>query len=284
MELGNLQHDYDRIAASIDWLRTHYREQPRLPDVASFTGLSEAHFQRLFSRWAGISPKRFAQYLTLEYAQQVMQESAAVLDVSLRSGLSGPGRLHDLFVTLEAVSPGEFRREGGGIEIGYGEVPTPFGPAAIGYTERGVCHLSFLGQGGGAREAVQGGWPQACLVHRPTEAGVLGERVFGQLDPANPEPVSAWVVGSNFQLKVWRALLQLPAGYLWSYGELASRAGHAGAARAVGTAMAVNPLAYLIPCHRVLRNNGEVGVYHWGSERKALMVAWEAARRHRGRP
>ncbi len=275
------QRDYLRIEQSIAWLRAHYRDQPKLSDVAAAAGLSESHYQRMFSRWAGISPKRFLQYLTLGYAQRIMQQSASLLDASLESGLSGPGRLHDLFVTFEAMSPGEFKRACDGLEIEYGEVETPFGRTAIGFTARGVCHLSFLTPGQQVDQVLRSAWPGALLVRRDQAAGRLAKSIFARANTSRPEPVSAWVVGSNFQIQVWRALLSLPTGYLWSYAELARRARHPGAARAVGTAMAANPVAYLIPCHRVLRSNGEVGRYQGGSERKALMLGWEAVRRER---
>jgi AraC family transcriptional regulator, regulatory protein of adaptative response / methylated-DNA-[protein]-cysteine methyltransferase len=281
MDLQQAQHDYQRVAAAIAWMRAHHLEQPALGDIAAVAGLSESHFQRLFSRWAGVSPKRFLQYLTLGYAQRVMRESADVLSASLESGLSGPGRLHDLFVTLEAVSPGEYRRQADGLCVDYGEIATPFGRAAIGFTRRGVCHLSFLDAGADTAQRVREAWPAAHLRQDPAGAAALGRQIFAGADAASPRPVSAWVVGSNFQVQVWRALLRLPRGYLWSYAELAARAGSPRAARAAGTAMTVNPLAYLIPCHRVLRQGGEVGEYHWGEERKALMVAWEAAQRER---
>lgn len=281
MNMGASQRDYLRIEQSIAWMRAHYREQPRLSDMAAAAGLSESHYQRLFSRWAGISPKRFLQYLTLGYAQRIMRQSASLLDASLESGLSGPGRLHDLFVTFEAMSPGEFKRACKGLEIEYGEAETPFGRAAIGFTARGICHLSFLTPGRQADDVLRSTWPDALLLRRDDAAARLARRIFERADTSHPKPISAWVVGSNFQIQVWRALLKLPQGYLWSYAELAQRARHPGAARAVGTAMATNPVAYLIPCHRVFRQNGEVGQYGGGSDRKALLVGWEAVQRER---
>ena len=279
MDLERAQQDYQLIADVIAWMRAHYREQPGLSEIAAVAGLSESYFHRLFSRWAGISPKRFIQYLTLGHARTVMRDSASVLSASLESGLSGPGRMHDLFVNLEAVSPGEFKCQADGLLIEFGQIATPFGPAVIGFTARGVCHLSFLDLDGQAEERIRLAWPGAKLREDTGAAQALGERIFALADTQSPQPVSAWVVGSNFQIQIWRALLALPSGYLWSYGELARRAGRPGAARAAGTAMANNPLAYMIPCHRVLRESGEVGVYHWGEDRKAAMVAWEAARR-----
>lgn len=283
MNIEQQQRDYERIAEAIKWMRAHYREQPALSEIAATAGLSESHFQRMFSRWAGISPKRFLQYLTLEYAREVMRESADILSSSLASGLSGPGRMHDLFVTLEAMSPGEFKQQAAGLIVEYGEIATPFGRAVIGFTPRGVCHLSFLDDGSDAKSRVGAAWPGARLKASPEQARGLAEQIFSGANAMEPRPIFAWVVGSNFQIQVWRAVLGLPGGYLWSYAELAQRAGSPRAARAAGSAMANNPLAYLIPCHRVLRQNGDVGTYHWGNDRKALMVAWEAAQREQVR-
>jgi len=275
MSLQQASDDYQRIAEAIAFLRAHYREQPSLSGLASRFGLSEAYFQRLFSRWAGISPKRFVQFLTVEYAKQRMLQSHALLDLSLQAGLSGPGRLHDLFVVMEAMSPGEYKRRAAQLSIRYGLVPTPFGPALLGFTERGICHLSFVDEPVDAHEHLRQSWPAACLQQDAAAARKLGEQLFGAAQPR--QPLCAWVVGSNFQVQVWRALLRLPFGHLLSYRQVAEQVGRPGAARAVGTAMARNPIGFVIPCHRVLRESGEFGVYHWGRERKAAMVAWEAA-------
>lgn len=276
MSLHQAATDYHRIAAAIAYLQAHHRQQPSLDALAQHFGLSAAHFQRLFSRWAGISPKRFMQYLTVEYAKSRMAAPTDLLTVSLDAGLSGSGRLHDLFVVMEGLSPGEYRRAASAMLIRYGVVPTPFGAALIGYSERGICHLSFCAQRpqDPLPEMLQR-WPAARLQRDDAGAGVLAGRLFAQ--QRSGQPVSAWVVGSNFQIQVWRALLRLPFGQLLSYRQLAEQAGCPGAARAVGTAMARNPIGFLIPCHRVLRQSGECGEYHWGGERKAAMIAWEAA-------
>jgi len=279
MDLQQAQQDYQLIEGVITWMREHCREQPSLSDMAAIAGLHESDFQRLFIRWAGVGPNRFIQYLTLEHARTVMCDSAGVLSVGLDSGQHGPEHKHDLFVSLKTVSPGEFKRRTAGLRIEFGQIATPFGRAVIGFTVQGVCHLSFLRSDGQAEERLRSAWPNAQLRANTEAAQALGEHIFSLADSPSPQPVSGWVMGSNFQIQVWRALLALPSGHLCSYGELARRTGHPGAARAVGTAMANNPLAYLIPCHRVLRASGEMGVYHWGDERKAAMVAWEAARR-----
>jgi len=274
MKLKQASLDYQRIAQALAYLRVHYRDQPSLADAAAHCGLSESHFQRVFSRWAGISPKRFVQHLTVEHAKQTLAEQTSLLDVAAQTGLSGPGRLHDLFVDLEAMSPGEYRRSAAGMEIGWSVVPTPFGEASLAFTERGICYLAFLNQDE-PLQLLTAQWPQARLVRAPSEAEILAERIFSRAK--RDQPVSAWVVGTNFQVKVWRALLAIPVGRIESYQGVATNIAQAKAARAVGSAIARNPIGYLIPCHRVLRQNGEIGEYHWGSERKAAMVAWEAA-------
>lgn len=267
--------DYQRIAEAIAWLRAHCREQPSLAQAAARCGLSEGHFQRLFSRWAGISPKRYLQYLTVEYAKQRMHQQPDLLSLSLDAGLSGPGRLHDLFVNLEGLSPGEFKRGAQGLTLGWAEAPTPFGKALLAFSARGLCHLSFSGPGDTGPKRLGALWPGADLVNLQQRGNELAERIF------NPQradrPLSAWVVGSNFQLQVWRALLSIPFADIRSYRQVAEQLGRPAAARSVGSAIAKNPLGYLVPCHRVLRGSGEAGEYHWGTERKAAMIAWEAA-------
>ncbi len=274
MNLQESSQDYQRIAQALAYLRAHYREQPSLREVSERFGLSEAHFQRLFSRWAGISPKRFVQFLTVEFAKANMAGHTPMLDLAAQAGLSGPGRLHDLFVNLEAMSPGEYRRRAAGLRIQWARVPTPFGEATLAFTERGVCHFSFV-DNSDPLETLSDLWPQALLMEEPELAYRLVNKIFAE---TRTEPVSAWVVGTNFQVQVWRALLQIPRGALKNYRQVAEQLGRAGAARSVGTAIARNPIGYLIPCHRVLRQSGDIGEYHWGSERKAAMIAWEAAR------
>lgn len=271
--------DYQRIAEAIAWLRTHSREQPSLAQAAARCGLSEGHFQRLFSRWAGISPKRYLQFLTVEYAKRRIHQQPDLFSLSLDAGLSGPGRLHDLFVNLEALSPGEFKRGAEGLTLGWAEVPTPFGPALLAFSPRGLCHLAFNRSDDTGPDRLHALWPGADLVHRQQHGSELAERVFNP--QSTDRPLSAWVVGSNFQVQVWRALLSIPFGDIRSYRQVAEQLGRPQAARSVGSAIAKNPLGYLIPCHRVLRGSGEIGEYHWGRERKAAMISWEAARTDR---
>jgi AraC family transcriptional regulator of adaptative response/methylated-DNA-[protein]-cysteine methyltransferase len=272
---------FARIERAIAFLRAHRAQQPELREVAAHIGLSESHTQRLFTRWAGISPKRFLQYLTVEYAKQRMRETGDLLGIALDTGLSGPGRLHDLFVGLEAVSPGEFRRLAGGMTIRYGAANTPFGTALVATTPRGICHLSFSScvdlDAWLADHAAT--WPGANLIADSPHAKAVLDRVFSRDPAAARRGLSLWLSGTNFQIQVWRALLRVPPGGLLSYRQLATMIGMPGAARAVGSAVARNPIGYLIPCHRILRDSGDFGTYHWGSERKAAICGWEAAGR-----
>ena len=270
---------YERVAQAIEFLRQNRHDQPELHDLAAHIGLSESHIQRLFSRWVGISPKRFLQYLTVEHVKRCMDETEDVLSLAIESGLSSPGRLHDLFVTMEGMTPGEFKRAAKGLEIRYGIGPTPFGPALIANTSRGICHLSFVAQQRAA-EVIDGlhqAWPGASFVADTSSSAELLGNIFEPPGDGRRPGLSLWVSGSNFQIQVWRALLRVPFGGMLSYRQLAELIGRPSAARAVGTAVGANRIAYLIPCHRVLRGNGEFGEYHWGSTRKAAIDGWEAA-------
>jgi AraC family transcriptional regulator of adaptative response/methylated-DNA-[protein]-cysteine methyltransferase len=273
--------DYDRVERAIHFLEANYREQPELREVAESVGLSEYHFQRLFQRWAGISPKRFLQYLTAEHARELLAQSRSVLSVSFESGLSGGGRLHDLFVQLHAVTPGELKAQGAGLVISYGVHESPFGACMIAVTARGVCGLSFLDdddvEGMSALADLGERWSGATL--RPDERTTrdAARRIFGGVPATSVAPLSVLVKGTNFQVKVWEALLRIPAGHVASYEDIAGQVGAVRAVRAVGSAVARNPIAYLIPCHRVIRKSGVLGEYHWGPARKKAMLAWESA-------
>jgi AraC family transcriptional regulator, regulatory protein of adaptative response / methylated-DNA-[protein]-cysteine methyltransferase len=273
--------DYQRIEQAIAYLTHHFREQPRLAEVAAEIGLSEHHFQRLFSRWAGVSPKRFLQYLTAEYARELLQSSHSVLDAAFAAGLSGSGRLHDLTLNLHGVTPGELQSRGAGLRIGYGLHPTPFGDCLLAATPRGICALAFLG----ADEIetvlaeLRRRWAEARIEPDPAGTGALVARIFHPDTAQRAAPLHLLVQGTNFQLRVWEALLHLPAGTATTYGELAERIGAPRAARAVGTAVGQNPIAYLIPCHRVIRASGVLGEYRWGALRKQALLGWEAAQR-----
>jgi len=279
--MSDADENYARVERAIRFLRAHHAEQPELRDLAAHIDLSESHTQRLFSQWAGISPKRFLQFLTVEHAKRRMGQTAHLLGLSLDAGLSGPGRLHDLFVSMEAMSPGEFRQAAAGMAIHYGIGETPFGHALIASTPRGVCHLSFVGpqEKKLAVTALRQAWPEACLEEDASGSAALLNRVFTPQSEDDAR-LSLWVSGTNFQIQVWRALLQVPFAGLLSYQQLAGLLGRPSAARAVGGAVARNRVAYLIPCHRILRRSGEFGVYHWGTIRKAAICGWEAANAH----
>lgn len=272
--------DYERIALVIRYLDEHHTEQPDLATLAEYLGLSRFHFHRLFFNWAAITPKDFLQCLTLAHAKEMLRQGKSVLDAALISGLSGPGRLHDLCVTLEAASPGELKSGGKGWTITTGFADSPFGGCLVGEGPRGICHLSFIvSQDGRAEWAeLQKDWPLARLRRDDAAAALIAGRIFarpGQLPSG--APLRAFAQGTPFQVRVWRALLQVPPGSLVSYGHLASALGQPAAARAVGTAVGRNPLSYLVPCHRVIRATGVLGDYHWGRGRKRALIAWECA-------
>ncbi len=275
--------DYARIEQAIRYLETHFREQPELRQVAESAGLSEYHFQRLFTRWAGISPKRFLQYLTREYAKGLLRQHADLLSTSYESGLSGPGRLHDLFVVTEAVTPGEYKDRGEGLEIRFGFHPTPFGECLLGQTGRGICHLGFV-QAGGREQAMarlRADWPGAALREAPQATRACVQQIF--YPPSGRwEALPLFLRGTNFQIKVWEALLSIPSGSVVTYENVAAAVGLPAAARAVGQALGRNPLAVIIPCHRVIRKDGEIGSYRYGSARKKALLGWEFARREGG--
>ncbi|WP_040696855.1 methylated-DNA--[protein]-cysteine S-methyltransferase [Nodosilinea nodulosa] len=279
---------YRQIAEAIAFLRQNHLEQPDLATVARHVHLSEYHFQRLFTQWAGISPKRFLQNLTADYAKAKIAATKSLLELADDVGLSGPGRLHDLFVTLEAMSPGEFKAGGAGLEIRYGVHSTPFGPCLLAQTARGICNLHFLEQADMAAAAhlLETEWPGATLVAdqggTAAACGSLRERFANPSFAADAaHPLVLAVKGTNFQIQVWRALLRIPLGGLTTYQGLAAAIGRPTAARAVGNAVGRNPVGYLIPCHRVIRESGEWGGYRWGLERKTLLLGWEAGQQQR---
>ncbi|MBE0593196.1 MAG: methylated-DNA--[protein]-cysteine S-methyltransferase [Gemmatimonadales bacterium] len=276
--------DADRIADAIAFLQQHYRRQPSLDEAAAAVGLSPYHFQRLFRRWAGVSPKRFLQYLTIEHARAALDEGRSLLETSYDAGLSGPGRLHDLFVTFDAVTPGQYKARGAGLSIDYGFIPTPFGEGFVAQTERGVCGLAFVDAGGraGVLDDYRSRFPGARFRPAPTAADRTGRLIFRPRRP--PQRLILDLRGSNFQIKVWEALLRIVPGTLASYGDVAAAIGQPEATRAVASAVARNPVSYLIPCHRVIRSSGAFGDYRWGAARKKTIVAWEAARRDAGLP
>lgn len=274
---------YRRIARAISYIELNFRAQPGLDEIARSIHLSRYHFERLFKDWVGITPLQFLHFLTLDYAKQQLREAKSVLDASIEAGLSGPGRLHDLFVTFEAMSPGEFKRLGAGLEVRYGLHPTPFGPCLLAFTNRGICHLAFLDDTdtaqGLALHDLAAGWPHAMLVQDRRGSASLVSQIFERRPTNRNRPFHLLLKGTNFQVNVWQALLTIPTGRCISYQDLATRLNRPRAFRAVASAVAANSLAYLIPCHRVILKTGRIHQYRWGTARKKALIGWEAAAR-----
>jgi AraC family transcriptional regulator, regulatory protein of adaptative response / methylated-DNA-[protein]-cysteine methyltransferase len=281
--------DYTLVAQAIDYIERNMQAQPGLDELAQALAVSPGHLQRTFQRWAGISPKRFLQYLTVEHAKAQLDASRSVLDAAFAAGLSGPGRLHDHFVTVEAMTPGEYKQQAAGLTITYGQHDTPFGPALIAVTPRGLNAVAFLGAAGYDGEVAELArrWPGARLVEDAEYTAAWAARIFHSTPRAidDPEPngtahapLRVLLKGTPFQIKVWEALLRVPEGALCTYGDIAREVCGPKAARAVGAAVAANPIAYLIPCHRVIRQTGVIHDYRWGSTRKKALLGWEAAR------
>jgi AraC family transcriptional regulator, regulatory protein of adaptative response / methylated-DNA-[protein]-cysteine methyltransferase len=266
---------YAVIGRAIEAIAARAPGQSSLEEVAGSVGLSPAHFQRVFSQWVGVSPKRYQQYLALDHARRLLAERHSVLDTALASGLSGTGRLHDLFLRWEAMSPGDYARAGEGLEIAWGWFDTPFGPALAMGTDRGLCGLAFAAETGrdAAMADLSGRWPKAAYVEAPERIAPWVTAAFGGSGAARVH-----LIGAPFQIKVWEALLQVPSGYVTTYSDIAAAIGHPSAMRAVGTAVGRNPVSWIIPCHRALRKAGGLGGYHWGLGVKRAMLAWESAR------
>lgn len=281
--MSQMNLDYERIARALRYLEENVTEQPGLADIADHVGLSPYHFQRLFKRWAGISPKRFLQFLTVEYAKACLAQSQSVLDAAFDAGLSGPSRLHDLFVACEAMTPGEYKRRGEGLEISYGYHDTPFGDCLLMVTERGLCGLAFADPDhrGLALEDMRRRWPRAAYVAdskatTPVMAAIAHHLGWSRKDHAGGE-IKVLLMGTNFQVRVWEGLLRIPLGDVTSYDRLSGLVGKAGAARAVAGAVAANPISLLVPCHRVIRSTGHISGYYWGPSRKRAILGWEAS-------
>ncbi len=278
----NSTYTYGQIARAIEHLTTHYREQPSLSELAEKANLSEFHFQRLFTEWAGVSPKKFGQYLTLEHAKGRLRKGAPLSDAAYDAGLSGTGRLHDLFVSIEGVTPGQFKQAGSGLVLTYGIFDSPFGPYVLGAINKKIALLHFLNEGDQPETLLTNAWPEATLSPDPVSLQPLVDQIFPILgvtsDRLTAPQLPILLRGSAFQLKVWEALLKIPEGQLTSYDQIAEAIGQPTASRAVGTAIGANPVGYLIPCHRVIKKTGLFGGYRWGAERKQAMLGWEAAR------
>ncbi len=278
--LSQLSEDYRRIEQAIKFIEANFKSRPDLDEIAKSINLSKYHFHRLFKRWAGISPVRFMQFLTLEYAKEKLAESGNLLDASLDTGLSGPGRLHDLFVTFDAMTPGEYKQYGTGLRIEYGHHHTIFGECLIAKTDRGICHLGFLDSINKTKSLnhLQNLWPNAIFAENSKATESIVENIFRPETTNKKNEFRLLLKGTNFQVNVWRALLTIPEGSLVSYQDIAAIIGQPNAVRAVGHAVAVNPVAYLIPCHRVIAKTGIIYRYRWGSSRKKAILGWEAAR------
>jgi len=270
--------DFARIARAISYIDANFRSQPRLAAIAAHARLSVFHFNRLFRRWAGVTPRQYLAFVTARAARAALASSPSVLEASYAVGLSGPSRLHDLMVTLEGATPGELKSRGFGLQLDCGFSDTPFGRALLASTPRGLCHLAFVEPGGEgeALAALRASWPQAQLARDDASAAQLAARIWSAADTGAPLRLA--VRGTNFQLKVWQALLQTHASGPTTYACLARSSGVRGAARAVGNALGANPVAWLIPCHNVLRGDGTLGGYRWGEDRKRAMLAWQSLR------
>ncbi len=272
--------DFKRIEKTIEYLEANFKSQPTLEEIAESVHLSKYHFDRMFKRWAGISPIQFQQFMTLDYTKQKLADSRSLLDTALDAGLSGPSRLHDLFVTFEAMTPGEFKKQGAGLEIFYGFCDSPFGDCLLAITKRGICHLGFV-KGDmrlSALNQLYETWPGAKFLEDPKATRAIVNNIFMVDQTKKPQPFNILVKGTNFQINVWKALLSIPEGWVVCYQDIASHIGHPKAFRAVANAIAINPVAFLIPCHRVIAKSGKIHQYRWGAARKKALIGWEASK------
>lgn len=275
--------DYSLVREAIRFLSENWTEQPDLDALAMHLGLSPAYCQRLFKRWCGLSPKEFVQAITIDHARRLLEGSASVLDCSLDVGLSGSGRLHDLFVDHEAMTPGDYKRRGDGIAMSYGFHQTPFGDALLLVTDRGLAGLAFVNEDvgqdrHGALADMRARWPAAELVERQSVTEAYAKRVFEPSRWSHEQPVRLVLIGTDFEVRVWETLLKIPMGRAVSYSDIARHIGKPSAMRAVGSAVGRNPISFVVPCHRVIRTDGSLGGYHWGLTRKRALIGWETGR------
>ncbi len=273
-----MSNDYEMVRQSLAFLTENWRDQPSLEELAERSRVSPQHLQRLFTRWAGLSPKAFLQALTIDHARELLRDSASVLDTAYEVGLSGPGRLHDLFVTHEGMSPGFYKAKGRGLVITYGFHDCPFGQALIMATDMGLCGLAFADQGQekAALADMMRRWPEADYVEDSQATAPYAQRIFetGNWNP--DQPLRVVFIGSDFEIRVWETLLRIPLGKASTYSAIAAHVGKPSAARAVGTAVGKNPISFVVPCHRVLGKSGGLCGYHWGLTRKRAILGWEA--------
>lgn len=270
--------DYETVRRAIAHIRGHWREQPEIEEIAEAAGVTTTELHHLFRRWAGITPKAFLQALTLDSARQLLRSSASVLDAAYEVGLSGPGRLHDLFVTHESMSPGEWKSGGEGLTISYGLHPSQFGTTLVMATERGLCGLAFAdaGKEKAALADMRRRWPKAKYVEDLARTTPIAQRIFDQKMWRQDRPLRVVLIGTDFEVRVWETLLRIPMGRAATYSDVACKVGAPKAARAVGAAVGKNPIAFVVPCHRVIGKSGELTGYHWGLTRKRAMLGWEA--------
>jgi len=269
--------DFERIEKAIQYIQDNFKSQPELDEVARHIYLSPFHFQKLFKEWAGVSPKKFLQFISLEHAKKLLSQQYSVADASYETGLSGTGRLHDLFIKIEGMTPGEYKNGGENLELNYSHAETPFGDVVIASTGKGICHISFHDDPADATRELQRQFPNAKLKQKTDLLQQKALEVF-KGDWRNLHEIKLHLKATPFQLKVWESLLKIPMGELGTYAKIAGNIHSPGASRAVGTALAQNPVAFLIPCHRVIKSTGVIGEYHWGSLRKTAMLGWESAR------
>ena len=268
--------NYNRIAEAIQFIKKNFKDQPTLNQVAEAVHLSPFHFQRLFSEWAGVSPKKFLQYVTIQHSKQLLKENT-LFETALESGLSGTSRLHDLFIRIEGMTPGEYKNGGSHLSIKYNFEKTPFGEVLIAATQKGICHLAFIEDKLHSLEILSSKFPKANFEKKKSDLHQNTLNIFNQ-NWDRPDQIKLHLKGTPFQLKVWEALLKIPIGQLSTYGSLANYIKKPKALRAVGTAIGSNPVAFLIPCHRVIRSNGEMGGYMWGTTRKTAIIGWECSK------
>lgn len=277
MEHHSSLDDYDKVRQVLSNLYDNWRDQPSLEDLARPVGLSERQLQKLFTRWAGLTPKAFLQALTLDHARKMLNDSASILDAALDSGLSGPGRLHDLFVAHEAMSPGAYKSKGQGLTISYGYHPSPFGIALAMVTDHGLCGLAFADYGGevAVLADMTRRWPNAMFKEDSAKTAPYAAQIF---KGADGQPIRITLIGSDFEISVWETLLKIPQKHAVTYGDIATKIGKPKAARAVGAAVGKNPISFVVPCHRVIGKSGDITGYHWGLTRKRAILGWEAGR------
>lgn len=271
------QIDYERIEKAIHFICENFKDQPSLEDIAKSAHVSPFHFQRMFREWAGVSPKKFMQYISLDYAKSLLKERMTLMDTAYETGLSGTSRLHDLFVTIEGMTPGEFKNGGADLTINYCFAESPFGKIIVASTHKGVCHMFFEEDENKALNDLQVRFPNASY-HQITDKFQQDALFIFQKDWKNLDQIKLHLAGTPFQLKVWESLLKIPMGHLSTYGNIAKNIGNPKSSRAVGTAIGNNPVAFLIPCHRVIQSSGKTGGYMWGANKKTAIIGWEAAK------